>query len=808
MGFNPSGVVSSSEEIHESASGGKLPKEKIKQEFVIHRVTEKRNMDNYYEFIAVPVLKNDSFTIPTEDGVYSMRSVSVKGYSSLFFEANFKEYDKVICYGKWENDIEKDEIVFHALNIYEEIPNDIESLRKFLSGNRLPRIGEVTANEIIRKWGMKTFDILDFEPEKLVVIKGITEEHIPKIKEKWSEIRKVYEIIATLSEYGVSEDVARKAYRYYTEKSEIKNKKINIIEEIKKDPYDLTNIEGIGFKRADHIGQSLGHSPNSKKRVAACLTYCLTQLVNESGNTAVPAIDWILRFSTEIDFDKERSQKCCQWFIDQGYVYFKIVNKLDRYGNKVPVESVILKTINTIEKEVALSLKRLVDNAPKLSSINLEEIKKQLRDPSIKADDTQKEAILTALSNGVSVVTGGPGTGKTTTCKNIVHFFVNVLRMSVYLSAPTGKAAQRMGEQIGQGLTAETIHRMLGAKNYFFDFNSENQMPVGVYLVDESSMIDIYIAKALLDAIPSGSILIFVGDADQLPSVGPGDVLRDIIKSGYFNVATLKKPHRYANGADIGINADLINRGLMPDLNSGTIDKNSSFVFIEKFGDSEIYNELLNVLEKLHNEKGVSYDDIQILSPQKNKLVGVESLNMNLRPIFNPEYAKLEKEGLNGEKLNMLPEFYNGDRVMQLKNNREIDLYNGDVGYVSDYSFDYNTFKFNEVISKREVGFDKTLMKNLNLAYAITVHKSQGSESPYIIIPLSAGHFSTLNRNNVYTGITRAKQMVILIGTKKVLKESIDKIQQRLRVTLLADELDNIFGKKKELKVDNSVLDL
>lgn len=781
MGFMPKGVVVG--DISTMEQQTRLPKQKMKQEFSIMYVNTIKKEDGSFEFIAKPKSQK-SFSIPTEEGVFSFDQAKVTGISKIFCEGNFKSKDQLKAYGLWKE--ENGEVIFKCDIIYEEMMDNIEALRKFLEGRRLPRIGEINANKIIEKWGSKTFDILDFETEKLVEIQGITQDHIPAIKEKWAEIRNVYEIIAILGEHNVSEDIARKAYKYYKEMHEFNGKTTNIIDLIKENPYELMSIKGIGFKKADEIAKSFNFSMNSKKRIKACLHFCLEELVHGTGNTAIPAKEWIFKFKQETEFDLEKSQKCCQWLINEREVEFKKVNIFDEYGVPHPIDCVISQNISNVEKSIAKNLFRIFSHGKKIEEHELIDIEKELSSPDIKADETQKVAIKNAILNSVSILTGGPGTGKTTTCKNIVHIFADKLRRSIYLAAPTGKAAQRMGEQIGQGIDSQTIHRMLGAKNYFFEYNEYNQMAVGVYIIDESSMLDIFIADALLKAIPNGSTLIFVGDKDQLQSVGAGDVLRDILKSEVFNISTLKKPHRYENGADIGVNAALINEGKLPDL-TGTFEKNSNFIFIRKQEDGEILSEILNVVNKLNKEMDVPFSDIQVLSPQKNKLVGVDTLNMNLRPIFNPFYSEMES-------MNPKPKFYNGDRVMHIENDYEKELFNGDVGYVSKYDIEDESFDFNEIISGRSVSMDKSNMYNIVMAYAMTVHKSQGSESPYIIIPLSANHSYTLNRNNIYTGVTRAKKMVILIGDIPTLRSGIKKVKQKLRVTTLVDELHNCFN--------------
>lgn len=789
MGFKPMGIPTQ-EDVNNNSSAG-IKKEKQKIEVKIDRIIDKNSKTYEYKISASPVNKR-GFSIPTHDGVMSLNSATIIGYSQNFVEAGFEKDDVVVCYGNWKNDIDEG-IVFFANNICEEIPQNINALRKFLQGGRLPRIGKVVADRIISMFGEETFEILDSDHEKLALVSGIKEESTKIISDKWHEIRKVYELIAILSDHGVTEDIAKKSYRYFKEQEETTGEKVDVIKKIKEEPYELINIRGIGFKKADAIGLSLGHSPNSKKRVFACLTFCLEELIFSSGNTAIPANDWILKFHQEINFDIEKCKKCCQWMIEQGAVDFKKINILNKFGTRVLTDCVILKKTNNIETSIAKNLRRIMDNAPKLEGLAKEEVdyilaNKMIGDEKIQADETQTMAIRTALTSGFSIITGGPGTGKTTTCKNIVKIYADVLRKSIYLASPTGKAAQRMGQQIGQGIEAQTIHRLLGAKGFFFEFNEYNKLPVGVYIIDESSMLDIFLMDALLKAIPDGSILILVGDKDQLPSVGAGAILRDLLQFKKFenNIAFLKVPHRFTQGSDINMNAQLINQGKTPSLN-GTLENGDSFIFIKKNDDSNILEEIERVSKYLNEEKDVPYKDIQVLTPQKNRLVGVESLNMTLRPTFNPEIKKIKDQS-------KIPRFYEGDRIMQFENDYDLNIYNGDMGYISDYDEETESFKLNLSTENRSVSMAKHNYNQIGLAYAITVHKSQGSESPYVIIPISSNHSYTLNRNNIYTGITRAKEKVILIGKQMTLINSIAKIEQNLRVTMLPDELAKAFA--------------
>lgn len=778
MSYMPKGIsVGQYQEPNESKQ---LPEEKMKQVFIITAINRINNPN--YSFFAKDKDGN-GFSFPTEEGLLSLGKVKVVGESELFCSGNFSHRDKVTTFGRWAK--ENGEVVFKADVIYEEINGNIESLRKFLEGGRLPKIRSINANKIIQRWGDKTFDILDFETEKLIEIPGITQEYIPAIKNKWLEIRSVYETISILGEYGVSEDIAKKAFKYYKELEEYNGESNNIVELIKKNPYELINIKGINFRKADDIAKKFGLSENSKKRIKACLLFCLDNIMQLSGNTAISANDWILEFSKETGFGLEKSQKCCQWLINENKVLFKKIKIIDEKGLPYEKEIIVSLEMQDVEKSIAKNLKRLVDSYKKIDDQDLLVIEKELQSKEIIADDTQKDAIRNTLTKAVSILTGGPGTGKTTTCKNIVNIFVNKLRKKVFLAAPTGKAAQRMGEQIGQGLESETIHKLLKAKSYFFEHNQYNQLPVGVYIIDESSMIDVFLCKALLEAIPNGSAVIFVGDKDQLQSVGAGDVLRDMISSEKIPVSILKEPHRYKNGADININASLINKGKLPNI-KGSFENNSNFIFIQKQDDNGIMEEIYKTLSYLHDELNVPLKDIQILSPQKNKMVGVDLLNFNLRPIFNKHYEEWEK-------MDPKPKFYNGDKVMQTENDYENDLFNGDFGYIQNYSEEDGSFEFCDIIKGRIVKMGPSEANNLTLAYAITVHKSQGSESPYVIIPLSDNHHATLNRNNLYTGVTRAKKMVIVIGEVSSLRKTINKIKQRQRVTQLKDEILNIM---------------
>lgn len=650
MSFKPKGVVFASDI---EKNNNDQERENHIEHFVLLSIIKKDKFANEFAVIAKPA-KSKYFSMEKDGGSLTFEKTKLYGFSKIFFTSNFDVGDSISSFGRWVSN--NGTMEFKSEFIYEEIPKDTKTLLSYLSKGRLPRIRQANASKIIEKWGNKVFDILDYETEKLIEINGITEKDIPLIKEKWQEVRKYYEIITNLYSHGIDENIALKIIKYYQEL--YPNEEIDIVDEIKRDPYSIIKIKGLSFKKVDEVARTFNASQNSKKRIISAFNYIFDEIMYETGNTAVNAHNLITRLSVVLGFDIEKTKKCCQWLINNDQVIFKKIHVKDEFNQEKEIEIFVSKHIDTIEKDIVENFKRLISVPVEIKEYDQQSIDNFINSDEIIADDNQKVAILQSIKNKISVVTGGPGTGKTTTCKNIVHILVDILKKPVYLAAPTGKAAQRMGEQIGQGIEAVTIHTLLDSKMYSFGFNKYVKLPMGVYIIDESSMIDVFLLSALLDAMPTGAMIIFVGDKDQLQSVGPGDILRDIINSNIFNIVQLKEGHRYKNGREIIDNAQLINRGKMPEL-KGSFEKNSGFIFKNKNTDSEILEEIVETSLFL-NSQGVDFKDIQVISPQKNRLVGVDIVNMKLRPYFNP--LSVGKESFP---------FFNGDRVMQTENDYE-----------------------------------------------------------------------------------------------------------------------------------------
>jgi len=693
-----------------------------------------------------------------------------------FDELNHGEYLKLTGY--WtEHKNYGDQFTMETYAM--EIPTSTEGITRYLSSGILPGIGEKSAKAIVARFGEETLDILDNHPERLSEIKGIGKKTLAAIKEVYHEQREVRQIMIQIQDYGISANWAMKLYKTY---------KFDTISVLLNNPYQMIeDIRGIGFKIADQIANHLGFEANSPGRILAGINYSLGECYNR-GNTYMTEAELIATASKILGVAEDEINAQLGELVLMGQI---IQEEVD--------DQVVFYPRNLYEAEdnTALAMARISQMTYKIANVNIEEkIKDYERDMSITLDNKQRQAIAAAMDNGVIIITGGPGTGKTTIINGIVRIFKD-LGLKTVLAAPTGRAAKRITETTGN--EAKTIHRLLeyeySQDDDFASFSRDesNQLDVDAIIVDESSMIDILLMDSLLMAVQPGTRLILVGDADQLPSVGPGNVLKDIIESGAVKVLSLDRIYRQSEESMISVNAYEINHGQMPDINNA-----SDFLFLNKNDGDKLLRDILElVTNRLPTAKGFdSIHDIQVISPMKNGKVGVINLNREIQAVLNPP-----RQDRPQREFGMVI-YREGDKVMQIKNNYRIKwqdtltteqgegIYNGDIGILKSISSRDKAFVilFND---GKQVTYDFDQMDEITHAYAMTVHKSQGSEFPVVVMPIVAGPPLFLNRKLLYTAVTRAKKLLILIGNQYVFRQMIKSTESQNRQTALCARIIN-----------------
>jgi exodeoxyribonuclease V alpha subunit len=671
---------------------------------------------------------------------------------------------------------------FKVTSCEEIIPNSLEGIEKYLSSGIISGIGPVTAKKIVEQFGDKTLDILDEDIEKLKEVEGIGDKKIETISKSYANQREIRNIMVFLQTYGVTVKQCIKIHKRYGASS---------INTVKENPYTLTDdIAGIGFKSADKIARSLGVENNSPFRIQSGIRYIVNQFC-AMGNTYMP-LDKMMKESQNIlGVAKDDIQNNLQDTVLSGKLKIEFINNeecvftMPYYYCELSVTSKIL-TLTTSDYG---KLKIDVDK----------EIQAFEDTNNIKFAPTQFEAIEGAFENGIEIITGGPGTGKTTIIKCITEIFENAA-MTVFMAAPTGRAAKRMSEATGK--ESKTIHRLLELgfsddDDMEFFKGEESPLQCDVVIIDEASMIDILLMNNLLKAIPMGTRLIIVGDADQLPSVGPGNVLRDLIESKCVKVVRLRDIFRQAEESMIVVNAHKINNGEMPILNK----RNKDFYFLREEEAEKILDTLVELIyERLpkFNKEWSRVKDIQILSPMRKGTLGIESLNKRLQQILNPkDKEKSEKEFKDtvyrvGDKVMQTRNNYNlkWDRVAGTGENEGTGVFNGDIGYIWEIDEDKISVVFDE---EKKVIYDNMYLDELELAYAMTVHKSQGSEFPVVIMPMFMGPPLLMNKNLFYTGITRAKKMVVLVGGLKAVNFMVTNKRSYERYSALKWRILNIL---------------
>lgn len=663
------------------------------------------------------------------------------------------------------------------------VPQDAFAIERYLGSGAIKGIGAALAARIVRKFGDDTLRIIEEEPERLAEVKGISERKAREIAEQVEEKADMRKAMMFLQKYGISQTLGAKIYQQY---------KQDMYRILKENPYKMAeDINGVGFKMADEIASRIGIHTDSDYRIRSGLLYILLLATGE-GHVHLPKKLLLERAQQLLGVQADYMEKhLTDLAIDRKIVIKEI--DTDHTGKQ---QVVYASQYYQIELHTAQMLHELNVKDTAEEEVLQEKIKQIQRAEKIDLDEKQQEAIKEAVRNGLMVITGGPGTGKTTTINAIIRYF-EMEGLDIYLAAPTGRAAKRMTE--ATGYEAKTIHRLLeltgipeeSSARVHFERNAQNPLEADVIIIDEMSMVDIFLMHALLSAVVTGTRLILVGDVNQLPSVGPGSVLKDIIRSGEFPVVELTKIFRQASQSDIVVNAHKINQGIPVVLDNKSMD----FFFLKRYDANVIISVVITLIQKkLPKFVDAQPYDIQVLTPMRKGLLGVERLNGILQQYLNPpEKEKKEKEHGNGL-------FREGDKVMQIKNNYQIEwevrglygipvekgvgVFNGDTGILREI----NTFAETVTVEFDERKFVEYSFKQLDeleLAYAITIHKAQGSEYPAVIIPLLGGPKMLMNRNLLYTAVTRARKCVTLVGDEKTFEEMENNRMEQSRYTTL-----------------------
>lgn len=671
--------------------------------------------------------------------------------SSYTCVGNFHELQTgttIVADGEWVSS--KYGRQFSVRQWHEELPATIKGIEAYLASGLIKGIGPKYAKRIVDTFGTDTFSVLDYAPERLMTVDGIGKGRMEKIRKSWEENKAVSNIMIFLQGHGISPAFAVKIYKEYGDKS---------IEKVRENPYALADdIIGIGFKKADEIAFSFGCEKTDLCRLKAGVIYTLGQMSND-GHCYI---------------ERDRLTAAAMELLDvEGIFIGEALNHLV-FEQKVIEEEdkFFLPIYYYSEVGVARRIKNIVDHPDKeYKELDIDKISK---DTGIEYDEVQKDAIRTAIGSKFMVLTGLPGTGKTTTVLGIIRALESMDKR-ILLAAPTGRAAKRMSEATDR--EAKTIHRLLEYNpKDGFNYNENNPLRGDVLIVDESSMIDIVLMNSLIKAVPMHMRVILVGDIDQLPSVGAGNVLRDIIDSGIVPVVRLTRIFRQALTSRIVTNAHKVNRGEMPDTSNG---KESDFFFITQTDAQIAADNILGIVkERIPNTYGYGINDIQVLTPMKNGAVGTNNLNIILQNAINPKGEYIQCGQFKYRK---------GDKVMQIKNDYDKNVFNGDVGYV--LSIDTEERSMVVSFNGEEVPYESGDLTELTLAYACTIHKSQGSEYPVVVMPLMMSHYIMLQRNLVYTGITRAKKICIVIGDKKALAMAVRNMSVLKRNTMLKERL-------------------
>ena len=648
-----------------------------------------------------------------------------------------------------------------------QIPATVLGIERYLGSGLIKGIGPEMAKRIIKQFGLKTLDIIEKEPRLLAKVDGIGPKRIVQIKTAWQEQKEIRRIMIFLQGHGVTTGLAFKIFKAYGQQS---------VSKIRENPYALAaDLFGVGFLTADRIAQKMGMAKEAPVRRQAGLIYLLQQK-SEEGHACLPEEELLESASNQLEIPKSLVKETLALLLKEQ----KLQQRLRSDG--LPL--IFLPYLDLSEEGIARRMTALLQGLPKKEK-GLEAVLAQAEGAlRLHLSEQQKEAIQKALEHKVLIITGGPGTGKTTIIRSILEIFKRLGKKGV-LMAPTGRAAKRLGEVTHY--PAATIHRALGYNPKLGKFQKDQDHPFNADLVvvDEASMVDTFLMHHLLKAVPDQAVVILVGDVFQLPSVGPGNVLSDLIQSGRIPVVELKQIFRQAEGSLIIVNAHRIHQGDMPFIPQEEDRRNQEFFFIPQEEPEKAAQWILELVQgKIPQRYGLDpFQDIQVLTPMYKGAVGAENLNLLLQQRLNQETLTLQR----GPRL-----FKLGDKVMQIRNNYEKDVFNGDIGRLVKIDSENQEAWVN--FDGRFVLYEFSELEELVLAYAISVHKSQGSEYPAVILPVMTQHYILLQRNLIYTAMTRAKRLLILIGTKKALAIGIKNNKPQGRYSFLKERLRQLDG--------------
>jgi len=705
----------------------------------------------------------ERITYTNEENGYTIARVKIHGKRDLVTIVGYlmspAPGEALSMRGEWINHPKYGE-QFRVVDYKTTVPATVFGIQKYLGSGLIKGLGPVIAGRIVKKFGKKTLDVIEDEIEKLALVEGIGKKRIAMIQRAWDEQKEIRGVMLFLQSHGVSSGYATKIFKQYGNRS---------IAVLKENPYRLAmDIFGIGFVIADGIAGKLGFPTNSPLRVEAGILYVLHQLSDE-GHVFYPYEHLIKKSRDILGIERDNVVEALGTLaLDKRIILEDLNESIEEF--KENNKGVYLAKFHLCETSISKRLKTLLTAPKSIRSVNaenaLEWVQGQL---DIRLAENQAKAIRCALENKIMVITGGPGTGKTTIINAALKIFSR-LGIKTLLAAPTGRAAKRMSETTGH--EAKTIHRLLeySFTKGGFQKNEEKPLHCDLLILDEASMIDTVLMHHLIKAVPTFATVILVGDVNQLPSVGAGNVLGDIIASGTIPVMVLNEIFRQARESRIIVNAHIINNGIVPTFENDLPD--NDFYFIEQEDPEKVLGIILELTkERIPERFGLDpIDDIQVLTPMHKGTVGAENLNARLQNILNPVQEEITR-GYRNFRVN--------DKVMQIRNNYDKEVFNGDIGRITAIRPDDN--EITVMFDGREVPYDLYELDELVLAYAVSVHKSQGSEYPAVVIPVLAQHYILLQRNLIYTAVTRGRKLVVMVGTRKALAMGVrnDKTQKR-----------------------------